>query len=214
MRRFDTPISVDTWRASVAKGAYELGAVIGNDISGFGDPDYLPVAAAARRDRRRHAHPAAATRCRSRAHLRRRRHRRGRVPRRARRASTRRRRGRRPHRARRRPRPRQDVAAVARVAAPARTTLADLGYPLLLSASNKTFLGKLLDLEIGDRRDASNAATALGVIGGCRIVRVHDVAGSRRICDFLAALHEAEQPRDAHARISSRATIRSWSRRA
>ncbi|MDP1794546.1 MAG: dihydropteroate synthase, partial [Acidimicrobiales bacterium] len=45
--RFDTPISADTWRASVAKGAYELGAVIGNDISGFGDPDYLPVAAAA-----------------------------------------------------------------------------------------------------------------------------------------------------------------------
>src|SRR4051812_30097609 len=47
VQRFDAPISVDTWRASVAKGAYELGAVVGNDISGFGDPEYLPVAAAA-----------------------------------------------------------------------------------------------------------------------------------------------------------------------
>src|SRR4051812_20262085 len=43
--RFDLPLSVDTWRASVAAAAYERGAVIGNDISGFADPEYLPVAA-------------------------------------------------------------------------------------------------------------------------------------------------------------------------
>ena len=53
--------------------------------------------------------------------------------------------------------------------------LADLGYPLLLSASNKTFLGVVLGLEIGERREASLAATALGAALGCRIVRVHDV---------------------------------------
>src|SRR3954465_16025872 len=43
--RFDTPISCDTWRASVLDAACEAGAVVGNDISGFGDPDYLAVAA-------------------------------------------------------------------------------------------------------------------------------------------------------------------------
>src|SRR3954454_6759377 len=43
--RFDTPISVDTWRASVLDAACRAGAVVGNDISGFGDPDYLAVAA-------------------------------------------------------------------------------------------------------------------------------------------------------------------------
>ena len=64
--------------------------------------------------------------------------------------------------------------------------LAALGFPLLLSASNKTFLGKVLDLEIGERREASLAATALGVALGCRVVRVHDVAGSRQVCDVLA----------------------------
>ena len=45
--RFDVPIAVDTWRASVAKAAFEAGADVGNDISGFADPDYLPVCAAA-----------------------------------------------------------------------------------------------------------------------------------------------------------------------
>jgi dihydropteroate synthase len=69
--------------------------------------------------------------------------------------------------------------------------LAGLGYPLLLSASNKTFLGKLLDLEINERRDASLAAAALGVARGCRIVRAHDVRGTRRVCDTIAAVLEA-----------------------
>jgi dihydropteroate synthase len=45
--RFDLPISVDTWRASVLDAALTAGAVVGNDISGFADPDYLKVAAAA-----------------------------------------------------------------------------------------------------------------------------------------------------------------------
>src|SRR2546423_2669332 len=43
--RFDIPISVDTWRASVLDAACRAGAVVGNDISGFADPDYLDVAA-------------------------------------------------------------------------------------------------------------------------------------------------------------------------
>ena len=58
---------------------------------------------------------------------------------------------------------------------------AALGYPLLLSASNKRFLGELLDrLEIDDRRAESLAAVAYGVRCGCRIVRVHDVVGRER----------------------------------
>jgi len=69
--------------------------------------------------------------------------------------------------------------------------LAALGYPLLLSASNKPFLGKLLDLEVTERRDASLGAAALGVARGCRIVRAHDVRGTRRVCDTIAAVLEA-----------------------
>jgi dihydropteroate synthase len=69
--------------------------------------------------------------------------------------------------------------------------LAAVGYPLLLSASNKTFLGRLLDLDVRDRREASLAATSLGVARGCRIVRAHDVKGTRRVCDTIAAVLEA-----------------------
>ena len=39
------PLSVDTWRASVLAEAAKAGACVANDISGFADPGYLPVAA-------------------------------------------------------------------------------------------------------------------------------------------------------------------------
>ena len=45
--RFDVPLSVDTWRAAVAAEAFRAGAVVGNDISGFADPGFLPAAAGA-----------------------------------------------------------------------------------------------------------------------------------------------------------------------
>ncbi len=70
--------------------------------------------------------------------------------------------------------------------------LAGLGYPLLLSASNKTFLGVLFDLELTDRREASLSAAALGVSLGCRLLRVHDVAGTCRVRDALAAVMEQQ----------------------
>jgi dihydropteroate synthase len=70
--------------------------------------------------------------------------------------------------------------------------LARLGYPLLLSASNKTFLGKVLDLALTERGAASIGAAALGIAWGCRVVRVHDVRGTCRARDALAAVSEAE----------------------
>ena len=70
--------------------------------------------------------------------------------------------------------------------------LAALGYPLLLSASNKTFLGVLLDLPIDARRTPSLTAAAYGVAHGCRIVRVHDVAGTVRVVRLVERILEAE----------------------
>ena len=72
-------------------------------------------------------------------------------------------------------------------------TLAELDYPLLLSASNKRFLGETLDLEIGDRREVSLAAVAFGVAHGCRIVRVHDVQGSVHVCRMVQAILDQRQ---------------------
>ncbi|MDQ1403600.1 MAG: dihydropteroate synthase [Actinomycetota bacterium] len=191
-QRFDLPLSVDTWRASVAKAAYAAGATIGNDISGFGDPEYLPVAAAA-------GATVVATHIRLEP----------RVPDPApeypegvvvavRDFLTER-----AHQAEACGIPSARIVVDAGLdlgkTAPqslellrASNVIATLGYPLLLSASNKTFLGRMLDLEIDERRDASLAAAALGVTLGCRIIRAHDVEGTRRVCDVLAAVTEAE----------------------
>jgi dihydropteroate synthase len=185
--RFDIALSVDTWRASVARQAFAAGAVVGNDISGFADPDYLPAAAEA-------GATVVATHIRLGP----------RIPdpepvyddvveavvsflvdraERARAAGI-------------------DAdrivldagldlgktAAQSLTLLRASDRLADLGYPLLLSASNKTFLGVVLDLGIGERREASLSATSLGAALGCRVMRVHEVGAHRRACDALAAV--------------------------
>ena len=189
--RFEVPLSVDTWRAEVARQSFAAGAVVGNDISGFGDDAYLQAAAEAKatvvathiRLQPRVADPepdyprGVVVEVRDRlAHL--------------------------------------AKAAEAAGIPPERIVidagldlgktwqqslellrasdrLAALGYPLLLSASNKTFLGKLLDLDVDQRRDASLAATALGIVRGCRIIRAHDVKGTRRVRDVIQATLEA-----------------------
>lgn len=186
-QRFDLPVSVDTWRASVAAAAYAAGAVLGNDISGFADPDYLAVAVRADagvvathiRLAPRVADPNPAyddvtTVVRDRLTE---------LARLAVAAGI--------------PRDRIVIDAgldlgktwqQSLVLLQCSAELAAVGFPLLLSASNKTFLGRLLDLEVGERRLASAAATAVGVAEGCRIVRTHDVAGTRRVVDTMAAL--------------------------
>ncbi|MEX0766851.1 MAG: dihydropteroate synthase, partial [Microthrixaceae bacterium] len=70
--------------------------------------------------------------------------------------------------------------------------LAELGYATFLSASNKRFLGALLGTEVTDRRQASHAAHALGIAKGCRVLRAHDVVGARRTADILASLLQAQ----------------------
>jgi dihydropteroate synthase len=188
--RFDVPLSVDTWRASVAAASYDAGACIGNDISGFGDPEYLRVAASAHAtvvathirlaprvaDPNPHYDDVATTV--SEFLLERRRW--------ALEAGLQ----------------HEQIILDAgldlgKTAAQSlqllreSATLAALGSPLLLSASNKTFLGASLSLEIHERTTASMAATAIGITQGCRIVRVHDVAGSVRVRDVLERLASA-----------------------
>ncbi|MGP8065069.1 MAG: dihydropteroate synthase [Acidimicrobiales bacterium] len=188
-QRFDVAISVDTWRAAVADAAYGAGAVLGNDISGFADPQYL--AAASRRgtsvvathirlrprvDDPDPHYPADDVVAAVEYFL----------------------------------ADRLEMALVAGVPRArvlfdvgldlGKTTpqslellratdrFAAMGQTLLLSASNKGFLGDLLGLPVEAREDASLAAVAFGVARGCRVVRVHDVARTRRAVDVLAAV--------------------------
>jgi len=191
-KRFGLPISVDTWRASVAKACFAEGACVGNDISGFADPEYLPVAAEAKAT-------VVATHIRLRPRV----------------ADPN------PHYddvtqtvkefliERRQWALDAGVTSdriiidagldLGKTAAQSLQLLRDsadlaaLESPLLLSASNKTFLGVMFDLPVTERREPSLAATALGIAGGCRIVRVHDVVGSVRVRDAIERLLEERE---------------------
>jgi dihydropteroate synthase len=50
-----------------------------------------------------------------------------------------------------------------------------LSYPVLVSVSNKDFIGETLDRVQGDRLEGTLAAVVVSVLQGARIVRVHDV---------------------------------------
>lgn len=185
--RFDVPISIDTWNPVVLAASLDAGADVGNDISGFAHPDYLPICA----DR---GASVVATHIRLgpripdpepvyadlRAEVR------GFLAERA----------------------AQAIAAgipAERVMVDdgldlgktepqslellrSSDQLAELGFAAFLSASNKRFLGELLGLGVADRREASHAAHVVGITLGCRILRAHDVRGARRTADIVAEL--------------------------
>ena len=58
--------------------------------------------------------------------------------------------------------------------------LAALGQPLLIGVSRKAFIGKILDVNPDHRLEGSLAAAVAAVLAGANIVRVHDVAETRR----------------------------------
>ncbi len=63
-----------------------------------------------------------------------------------------------------------------------------LGRPILLGASRKSTLGKVLDLPAGERLEGTLATTALGIAAGADIVRVHDVAPNVRAARMADAV--------------------------
>jgi dihydropteroate synthase len=197
--RFDLPLSVDTWRAAVLREAVAAGAVVGNDISGFADPDYLVVAASAGASvvathirigprvpdpEPVYDEPVVDAVCRF-------------LRDRAEQAE-----------AAGIPRERVMVDAGLDLGKTepqslellrAHHRIAALGWPLFLSASNKRFLGHLVGTEVDDRRHASHAAHALGIALGCRVLRAHDVRGARRTADVMAAILAARGAPDREA---------------
>ncbi|MBK7369426.1 MAG: dihydropteroate synthase [Candidatus Eisenbacteria bacterium] len=74
--------------------------------------------------------------------------------------------------------------------------LVALGFPLLVGASRKSFLSRLLGgLPADQRLEGSLAAATLAVVEGARIVRVHDVAATVRAVRVAEAVREARPAR-------------------
>ena len=63
-----------------------------------------------------------------------------------------------------------------------------LGRPILLGASRKSTLGRVLDLPASDRLEATLATTALGIAAGIDIIRVHDVEANVRAARMTDAV--------------------------
>ncbi len=188
--RFDVPLAVDTTRATVAEAAFAEGAVLGNDMSGFLDPGYLPAAAAA-------GAAVVATHIRkppgvpdpdpvytdllgevcSRLST---------LTRAAEEAGI----------------DRQhivldpgiDLGKSWQQSLQLLGRLADitaLGLPLLLAVSNKIFLRRALDLRDAPLDVATAAACAIGAMHGGSVVRVHDARIGRQAADLAYALKAA-----------------------
>lgn len=70
--------------------------------------------------------------------------------------------------------------------------LAQLGYPVLLGTSRKSMIGLTLDLPVDDRLEGTLATTVIGIMKGCSFVRVHDVRENKRIIQMTEAIINAE----------------------
>ena len=77
----------------------------------------------------------------------------------------------------------QDLAIIKRL-----NELKVLGRPILVGASRKSFIGKVLDVTAGDRKEGDAAVVAISIALGADIVRVHDVQEMVRVCRMSDAI--------------------------
>jgi dihydropteroate synthase len=75
--------------------------------------------------------------------------------------------------------------------------MVDTGYPVLVSLSNKDFVGETLDLPVGERLVGTLAATAVCALAGARIYRVHEVVETRQVVDMVSSIAGRRPPRRA-----------------
>ncbi len=67
--------------------------------------------------------------------------------------------------------------------------LKELGKPILMGTSMKSFIGRIVGTEaLEDRAEGTLASVAMSLWNGADIVRVHDVARTRRVVGFMEAL--------------------------
>lgn len=60
-----------------------------------------------------------------------------------------------------------------------------LGYPVLLGTSRKSFIGHILDVPPTERMEGTGATVCLGIQKGCHIIRIHDVLEMSRTAKMM-----------------------------
>ncbi len=66
--------------------------------------------------------------------------------------------------------------------------LSKFGYPLLLGTSRKSMIGLTLNLPVGEREEGTLATTVMAVMKGYAFVRVHNVEANRRAIQMTEAI--------------------------
>ena len=186
-KRVDLPISVDTYKAAVARWAVDAGAAIINDISGLkAEPELAEVAAEtcaglvlmhSQKDTKyRDLVPDLVSSLKDSVRI-------------ALEAGV--------------PRdniivdpgigfgktPDQNLVVLARL-----DELKELDCPMLVGTSRKSTLGLLLDLPAEERVEATAATVSLAIAGGADLVRVHDVKEMVRVCRVTDAVVRGWRP--------------------
>jgi dihydropteroate synthase len=68
------------------------------------------------------------------------------------------------------------------------------GWPVLVSLSNKDFVGETLDLPVGERLMGTLGATAVCALAGARVYRVHEVEETRQVVDMVWSIAGRRPP--------------------
>jgi dihydropteroate synthase len=71
------------------------------------------------------------------------------------------------------------------------------GWPVLVSLSNKDFIGETLDRPVGDRHYGTMSATAICAYHGARIYRAHEVHQTRQVVDMARTISGRRPPKRA-----------------
>ena len=68
----------------------------------------------------------------------------------------------------------------------------ELGFPILVGPSRKSFIGEVLDLPVHDRLEGTLSSVVVSIMNGAKIVRVHDVKEVKRVVKISEIFKDAE----------------------
>jgi dihydropteroate synthase len=73
--------------------------------------------------------------------------------------------------------------------------LTELGYPLMVGPSRKSFIGTILNLPVDSRLEGTAAAVAASILKGANLIRVHDVVAMKRVAQVVDAIKQGASVR-------------------
>ena len=71
-----------------------------------------------------------------------------------------------------------------------------IGYPMLVGVSRKKFIGRILDLPVHQREEGTAATVAWSIINGANVVRVHDVAKMKQVAQVIDTICRTKPDRE------------------